>query len=81
MVESLFNWLYSTLNSTPEIALLGSFLWGILSIILSPCHLTSIPLIIGFIDKQGISSAKRAFSNKAPAPPARRGADQTGSSR
>ncbi|MFC1558563.1 cytochrome c biogenesis CcdA family protein [candidate division KSB1 bacterium] len=65
MVESLFNWLYSTLNSAPGFALLGSFLWGILSIILSPCHLASIPLIIGFIDKQGISSAKRAFSVSA----------------
>jgi cytochrome c-type biogenesis protein len=35
--------------------------WGILSIILSPCHLASIPLIIGFIDEQGRISTKRAF--------------------
>jgi len=32
-----------------------------LSILLSPCHLTSIPLIIGFIDEQGRISTKRAF--------------------
>lgn len=27
----------------------GAFRWGVLSIPLSPCHLTSIPLIVGFI--------------------------------
>ena len=32
-----------------------------LSILLSPCHLASIPLIIGFIDNQGRVSTKRAF--------------------
>jgi cytochrome c-type biogenesis protein len=35
--------------------------WGILSIILSPCHLASIPLIVGFIDEQGRISTRRAF--------------------
>ncbi|MFC1582395.1 cytochrome c biogenesis CcdA family protein [Planctomycetota bacterium] len=39
----------------------AAFLWGILSILLSPCHLASIPLIVGFIDEQGRISAKRAF--------------------
>lgn len=43
------------------IAVGASFLWGILSIILSPCHLASIPLIVGFIDKQGRISTRRAF--------------------
>jgi len=32
-----------------------------LSILLSPCHLASIPLIIAFIGEQGKSSTKRAF--------------------
>ena len=36
------------------------FLINILSIILSPCHLASIPLIVGFIDEQGRISTKRA---------------------
>ena len=61
MIMQIFNWLYRSLNSTPEIALIGSFLWGVLSIILSPCHLASIPLIVGFIDNQGNVSPKRAF--------------------
>jgi cytochrome c-type biogenesis protein len=31
------------------LAVLASFVWGVLSILLSPCHLSSIPLIIGFL--------------------------------
>lgn len=58
-------WLFTTLSRaiehTPAIALLASFLWGILSIILSACHLASIPLIVGFIDEQGRISTRRAF--------------------
>ena len=33
-----------------------------LSILLSPCHLASIPLIVGFIGNQGRISSRRAFS-------------------
>jgi len=29
--------------------------------ILSPCHLASIPLIVGFIDEQGQMNVRRAF--------------------
>jgi hypothetical protein len=45
----------------PALALGASFVWGILSIVLSPCHLASIPLIVGFISEQGQVTAKRAF--------------------
>ncbi|MGE5498244.1 MAG: cytochrome c biogenesis CcdA family protein, partial [Syntrophothermus sp.] len=41
---------------------LASFAWGILSILLSPCHLSSIPLIIGYITSQGEISFRRTFS-------------------
>jgi cytochrome c-type biogenesis protein len=44
------------------VALLASAAWGILSIVLSPCHLASIPLIVGFIDEQGRISTRRAFT-------------------
>ncbi|MCC6235674.1 MAG: cytochrome C biogenesis protein [Verrucomicrobiales bacterium] len=43
------------------VAVGAAFLWGILSILLSPCHLASIPLIIGFISDQGRVTARRAF--------------------
>jgi len=43
------------------VAIGAAFVWGILSILLSPCHLTSIPLIVGFIDGQGRMPMRRAF--------------------
>lgn len=61
MLEQLFSRLSGALNGSPEIAVSGAFAWGVLSIMLSPCHLASIPLIIGFIDEQGRISTKRAF--------------------
>jgi len=61
MILKTFTWLSGTLQSAPQVALLGSFIWGMLSIILSPCHLSSIPLIVGFINGQGKMPAKRAF--------------------
>ncbi|MDI6738932.1 MAG: cytochrome c biogenesis protein CcdA [Candidatus Edwardsbacteria bacterium] len=61
-METLFIQLSRAVEGAPLIALGASFLWGILSIILSPCHLASIPLIVGFIDEQGRISTKRAFS-------------------
>ncbi len=61
MLRAIFEWLSNSVQSTPAIALAGSFIWGILSILLSPCHLASIPLIVGFIGGQGRVSTKRAF--------------------
>jgi cytochrome c-type biogenesis protein len=61
MLTNLFTWLTNAIQGQPYIAILAAFLWGILSILLSPCHLSSIPLIIGFIDKQGRGSINRAF--------------------
>jgi cytochrome c-type biogenesis protein len=61
VIQGLFEWLTRALEQTPILALVASFIWGILSIILSPCHLASIPLIIGFIGGQGIVTKKYAF--------------------
>ncbi|MHC4843739.1 MAG: cytochrome c biogenesis protein CcdA, partial [Planctomycetota bacterium] len=60
-MEQLFESLTKAVEGTALIAVAASFAWGILSILLSPCHLTSIPLIVGFIDGQGRISTKRAF--------------------
>lgn len=61
MIENIFNTLSQALYATPAIALSAAFAWGILSILLSPCHLSSIPLIIGFINGQGNVTTRRAF--------------------
>ena len=34
------------------IALIGCFLWGTVSVLFSPCHLASIPLMIGYVAGQ-----------------------------
>jgi cytochrome c-type biogenesis protein len=60
-MERLFTILTTAVESTPAVALAAAFTWGVLSILLSPCHLASIPLIVGFIDEQGRISTKRAF--------------------
>jgi cytochrome c-type biogenesis protein len=60
-MEQLFTNLSHAVEGAPLIALTASVVWGILSIILSPCHLASIPLIVGFISEQGNVTARRAF--------------------
>ena len=61
MIQTLFTILSRAIEGNPAIALSAAVGWGILSIVLSPCHLASIPLIVGFIDEQGQISTKRAF--------------------
>jgi len=61
MIRELFTTLTHAIEGTPIIALAASFTWGILSIILSPCHMASIPLIVGFISGQGKISIRKSF--------------------
>ena len=60
-MQELFIQLTRAVEGSWFIAIAASFVWGVLSILLSPCHLASIPLIVGFIDGQGRISTKRAF--------------------
>jgi cytochrome c-type biogenesis protein len=59
-MEQLFTSLSHAVEGSAVVALAASFVWGILSIILSPCHLASLPLIVGFISGQGRVSTARA---------------------
>ena len=61
MFENLFNTLYNALTESVGLAILASYVWGVLSILLSPCHLSSIPLIVGYIISKGKVSVKRTF--------------------
>lgn len=60
-MEELLAYLSRAVEGAPLIALGAAVVWGVLSIVLSPCHLASIPLIVGFISKQGPVSTRRAF--------------------
>jgi len=60
-MERLFTILTQAVEGTPAIALTAALAWGILSVILSPCHLAIIPLVVGYISKQGKIPTYRAF--------------------
>jgi cytochrome c-type biogenesis protein len=60
-MDQLFTILTHAVAGTPGVALAAAFVWGILSIILSPCHLASIPLIVGVITEQRVLTTRRAF--------------------
>lgn len=61
MIEDVFSFLTTALSGSFTLAIIASFSWGILSILLSPCHLSGIPLVIGFITSQGTISIKKTF--------------------
>lgn len=62
MIDELFSFLSSAIAGNFLLAIIASFGWGIISVLLSPCHLSSIPLIIGFINLQGYISLRRTFN-------------------
>jgi cytochrome c-type biogenesis protein len=61
MLESIFIYLTNVLSQNWYLSLTGAFLWGMLSVLLSPCHLGSIPLVVAFVNRQGRITFRRAF--------------------
>ena len=61
MTDEIFSLLSTAMTGSLLYAILASFGWGVVSVLLSPCHLSSIPLIIGFINSQGKITLKRTF--------------------
>ncbi|HEY3376322.1 MAG TPA: cytochrome c biogenesis protein CcdA [Armatimonadota bacterium] len=59
-MDGLFIALTRAVEGTPLVALAAALLWGILSIVFSPCHLASIPLIVGVIAEQRALTTRRA---------------------
>jgi cytochrome c-type biogenesis protein len=43
------------------LAATASFLWGLGSVILSPCHMVSVPLVVGIMNGREGASSKRAL--------------------
>jgi cytochrome c-type biogenesis protein len=61
VLEQLLTSLSTGLDQSLGWALLAAFAWGVVSIVFSPCHLASVPLIVGFISTQDEASTGRAF--------------------
>lgn len=62
MIQDLFTALSTALTDSLWLALASAFFWGVLSILLSPCHLASIPLVIGFVMGGEKKTMARAFA-------------------
>jgi cytochrome c-type biogenesis protein len=61
MIDEIFTWLTMAMSESFGIALFAALGWGVISILLSPCHLSSIPLVIGYITSQGQAGVKRSY--------------------
>lgn len=51
-MDSLFIAINTWMAGGLALAALGSMLWGMVSVLFSPCHLASIPLIVGYVGGQ-----------------------------
>lgn len=60
MLSELFQTLNTAMTASPATALVASFAWGICSVLLSPCHLASIPLLIAYVNNQEVKTARHA---------------------
>lgn len=56
---TLFTALSHAVEGEPAIALAAAFAWGLASLLLSPCHLASIPLVVGFVNGQNQATPAR----------------------
>jgi cytochrome c-type biogenesis protein len=62
MFDQLFLTVNSWMSTGTALAALGCFLWGIISVAFSPCHMASIPLIISYVAGQDKAlKARHAF--------------------
>ena len=51
-MDELFLQVNAWIISGTYLAALGCFVWGMISVLLSPCHLASIPLIVAYVGGQ-----------------------------
>ena len=51
-MESIFLTINEWMMGATVLAALGCFLWGMVSVLFSPCHLASIPLIVAYVAGQ-----------------------------
>ncbi|MDD4904167.1 MAG: cytochrome c biogenesis protein CcdA [Candidatus Bipolaricaulis sp.] len=61
-MEAVLSALSRAVGSSAPVAIAAAAAWGVLSILLSPCHLASIPLIVGYIGREGTASPRRSFA-------------------
>lgn len=62
MLTQFFITINDWITGATTLAALGCFLWGMVSVLLSPCHLASIPLVMAYVagQKQGMKAGQAA---------------------
>jgi len=65
MIESFFLTVNEWIAGGTAIAAMGCFVWGMISVLFSPCHLASIPLIIAYVGGQQRSLSPKQASSYA----------------
>lgn len=60
-MDAIFTWLSDAMAGAPWLAVLAAAGWGMASLVLSPCHLASIPLVVGFIVERKEVTTRQAF--------------------
>lgn len=64
-MADLLTALTRTLDGRAEFAVVGAFLWGVASILLSPCHVASVPLVVAYTGRSTTLSPRRAAALSA----------------
>ena len=52
MIENLLLTINAWISSGSSIGAVGAFAWGMVSVLFSPCHLASIPLVVAYVGGQ-----------------------------
>jgi len=58
-MDQVFLAVHEWVTAGSLVALGGSLLWGMISVLFSPCHLAAIPLMVGYVAGQDGSAARR----------------------
>ncbi len=61
-MAGLLTALSDALGGHAALALAGALGWGLASLLLSPCHLASVPLLVGFVEGARPASTTRALA-------------------
>ena len=67
MFDEWFVTVHGWMTGASSLAAVGSFLWGVISVLFSPCHLASIPLIVSYVAGQETSLTARQAARYAVA--------------
>ena len=61
LIAAVFTTVTGWFEGSIAIAIGAAFLWGVCSVVLSPCHVASVPLAIGYVNGKGWVPPKSAL--------------------